>query len=63
MAVDMAIAEQADVFLGNGVSISSNVFHTVFAVANSHSQFSSLTANIITLRLARGMDPASNRFL
>jgi len=43
MAVDMAIAEQADVLLGNG--------------------FSSLTANIIMLRLARGMDPASNRFL
>ncbi|THH17017.1 hypothetical protein EW146_g3711 [Bondarzewia mesenterica] len=43
MAVDMAIAEKAEVFVGNG--------------------FSSLTSNIVMLRLAKGMDPRSNRFL
>jgi len=43
VAVDMAIAEKAEVFLGNG--------------------FSSLTSNINMLRLARGSNPSSNRFL
>ncbi|KAF7327986.1 hypothetical protein MKEN_00379100 [Mycena kentingensis (nom. inval.)] len=43
MAVDMRIAESADVFLGNG--------------------FSSLTSNIVMLRMARGLEPESNRFL
>jgi len=43
MAVDMAIAEKAEVFVGNG--------------------FSSLTGNIVTLRLSRGFKPKSNRFL
>ncbi|KAK7022261.1 hypothetical protein R3P38DRAFT_3317624 [Favolaschia claudopus] len=43
MAVDMRIAEGAEVFLGNG--------------------FSSLTSNIVMLRLARGLEPWSNRFL
>ncbi|KAI9457382.1 hypothetical protein HD554DRAFT_2030105 [Boletus coccyginus] len=43
MAVDMAIAERAEVFVGNG--------------------FSSLSSNVVMLRLAKGMDPSSNRFL
>ncbi|TFK34536.1 hypothetical protein BDQ12DRAFT_700367 [Crucibulum laeve] len=43
MAVDMAIAERAEVFVGNG--------------------FSSLTANIVMLRMAKGLTAASNRFL
>ncbi|KAF9059785.1 hypothetical protein BDP27DRAFT_1340719 [Rhodocollybia butyracea] len=43
MAVDMAIAEKAEVFVGNG--------------------FSSLSGNIVTLRLSRGFKPESNRFL
>ncbi|KAF7298988.1 hypothetical protein MIND_00847000 [Mycena indigotica] len=43
MAVDMRIAEGAEVFLGNG--------------------FSSLTSNIVMLRLARGLEAASSRFL
>ncbi|KAF8626972.1 hypothetical protein AX15_004612 [Amanita polypyramis BW_CC] len=43
MAVDMAIAERAEVFVGNG--------------------FSSLTSNIVMLRMAKGMDPTTNRFL
>ncbi|KAJ3751440.1 hypothetical protein DFH05DRAFT_1519638 [Lentinula detonsa] len=43
MAVDMAIAEKAEVFLGNG--------------------FSSLSGNIVTLRLSKGFKPESSRFL
>ncbi|KAF9260589.1 hypothetical protein L218DRAFT_962404 [Marasmius fiardii PR-910] len=42
VAVEMAIAERAEVFVGNG--------------------FSSVTANIIMLRLAKGMSYESNRF-
>ncbi|KAL0066393.1 hypothetical protein AAF712_006652 [Marasmius tenuissimus] len=42
-AVDMAIAEKAEVFIGNG--------------------FSTLSGNIILLRLAKGMKPESNRHL
>ncbi|KAJ8087494.1 hypothetical protein PM082_006325 [Marasmius tenuissimus] len=42
-AVDMAIAEKAEVFVGNG--------------------FSTLSGNIILLRLAKGMKPESNRHL
>ncbi|KAF8223037.1 hypothetical protein L208DRAFT_1445776 [Tricholoma matsutake] len=43
MAVDMAIAEKAEVFVGNG--------------------FSSLTSNIVMLRMAKGLSISSNRFL
>lgn len=43
MAVDMAIAERAEVFIGNG--------------------FSSLSSNVVLLRMAKGMDVTSNRFL
>ncbi|KAH7908564.1 hypothetical protein BJ138DRAFT_1091036 [Hygrophoropsis aurantiaca] len=43
MAVDMAIAEKADVFVGNG--------------------FSSLSSNVVMLRMAKGMEANSNRFL
>ncbi|KAH8107446.1 hypothetical protein DFH11DRAFT_1189477 [Phellopilus nigrolimitatus] len=42
MAIDMAIAERAEVFVGNG--------------------FSSLSSNIVMLRMAKEMDPKSNRF-
>ncbi|PBK80552.1 hypothetical protein ARMGADRAFT_949580 [Armillaria gallica] len=42
-AVDMAIAEKAEVFVGNG--------------------FSSLTGNIVMLRLAKGVDVGLNRML
>jgi len=43
MAVDMAIAEKAEVFVGNG--------------------FSSLSSNVVMLRMAKGLDPSTNRFL
>jgi len=43
MAVDMTIAEKAEVFVGNG--------------------FSSLSSNIVMLRMAKGLDVSSNRFL
>ncbi|THH03544.1 hypothetical protein EW145_g6178 [Phellinidium pouzarii] len=42
MAIDMAIAERSEVFIGNG--------------------FSSLSSNIVMLRMAKEMDPRSNRF-
>ncbi|KAF8835811.1 hypothetical protein BDN67DRAFT_912302 [Paxillus ammoniavirescens] len=42
-AVDMAIAEKAEVFVGNG--------------------FSSLSSNVVMLRMAKGIDTRSNRFL
>ncbi|EIM84587.1 uncharacterized protein STEHIDRAFT_100601 [Stereum hirsutum FP-91666 SS1] len=42
-AVDMGIAERAEVFVGNG--------------------FSSMSANIVMLRMANGLDPLTNRFL
>ncbi|KAF9457792.1 hypothetical protein BDZ94DRAFT_1202166 [Collybia nuda] len=43
MAVDMAIAEKAEVFIGNG--------------------FSSLTSNIMMLRVSKDVDPSTNRLL
>ncbi|KAJ8087492.1 hypothetical protein PM082_006323 [Marasmius tenuissimus] len=43
VAVDMVIAEKAEVFVGNG--------------------FSSLSSNVILLRIAKGMKPESNRHL
>ncbi|KAF7976759.1 hypothetical protein HWV62_5752 [Athelia sp. TMB] len=43
MAVDMAVAEKAEVFVGNG--------------------FSSLSANVVMLRMAKGADPRTNHFL
>jgi len=43
MAVDMAIAEKAEIFIGNG--------------------FSSLSSNIVMLRMAKGLNVTSNRFL
>ncbi|EIW75013.1 hypothetical protein CONPUDRAFT_112946 [Coniophora puteana RWD-64-598 SS2] len=43
VGVDMAIAERAEVFVGNG--------------------FSSLSSNVVMLRMARGMPAESNRFL
>jgi len=41
--VDMAVAEKAEVFLGNG--------------------FSSLTSNVVMLRMAKGPGPSTYRFL
>lgn len=90
MAVDMAIAEKAEVFVGNGVScffcFVSLLLPFVFRVSHSSSllsafshlctfgfsipiltsrsfQFSSLTSNVVMLRLSKGLDPSSNRFL
>jgi hypothetical protein len=60
MAADMAIAEKAEVFLGNGVSAFPFDFVPSLTLL---SQFSSLSANIVMLRLAKGLDASSNRFL
>lgn len=61
MAVDMAIAERAEVFVGNGVRPSPPLFFDHSFIP--HLQFSSLSSNVVMLRLAKGMDPSSNRFL
>jgi hypothetical protein len=87
MAVDMAIAEKAEVFVGNGVSCSSCPFLRTFfffspptpttspfslsllvqknqeLTTTSLLQFSSLSSNVVMLRMAKGLDPSSNRFL
>lgn len=60
MAVDMAIAEKAEVFVGNGVSC---CYHCHVCTNSFILQFSSLTSNIVMLRIAKGLDVASNRFL
>jgi hypothetical protein len=63
MAVDMAIAEKSEVFIGNGVSLITPLQKTKRARSHCHSQFSSLTSNIVTLRMAKGLDPSTTRFL
>ncbi|KAG5653460.1 hypothetical protein H0H81_000229 [Sphagnurus paluster] len=61
MAVDMAIAEQAEVFLGNGVCFV-RLLRATFGLMSSL-QFSSLTSNVVTLRMAKGLPTSSNRLL
>lgn len=65
MAVDMAIAEKAAVFVGNGVSLPSRPqLLLIDADGVSHFlQFSSLSSNIVMLRMAKGLAPSTNRFL
>ena len=61
MAVDMAIAEKAEVFVGNGVS--AHVSNAIRRFADFFLQFSSLSGNVVTLRLSRGFKPKFNQFL
>jgi hypothetical protein len=70
MAVDMAIAEKAEVFVGNGVSSFLSFFVFIFflvgpelLLTNNLLQFSSLSSNVVMLRMAKGLDPLTNRFL
>ena len=60
-AVDMLIGQRAQVLIGNGVSDDSSslipISLTVIAL-----QFSSLTSNIVMMRMANGFAPDSNRF-
>jgi hypothetical protein len=63
MAVDMAIAEKAEVFVGNGVCARCILLFVFKFDAFLLHQFSSLTSNIVMLRMAKGLTISSNRFL
>lgn len=58
-SIDMVVGQRADVFIGNGVSRVPPVLISIFA--DLISQFSSLTATIVMLRMAKGLDPAATR--
>jgi len=58
-SIDMVVGQRADVFIGNGVSHAPSGLAS--ALADLTPQFSSLTATIVMLRMAKGLDPASNR--
>ena len=58
-SIDMVVGQRADVFIGNGVSRSSLPPVSVFV--DLIPQFSSLTATIVMLRMAKGLDPAGTR--
>ena len=57
--IDMAIAERADVFVGNGVSV---LVFIVASAADGHLQFSSVSSNVVMLRTSKNMDPQTSRF-
>lgn len=59
-AVDMALAMRAQMFIGNGVSTACSQLRPIADVQTSL-QFSSLSANVIVLRLSRHLDPLTNR--
>jgi len=59
MAVDMALAQRAEVFVGNGVSC---LYLFIYVTNDDLVQFSSLTSNDVLLRMAQGMEAESNRF-
>lgn len=58
-SIDMVVGQRADVFIGNGVSQSSP--SPVAVLVDLVPQFSSLTANIAMLRMAKGLDPERTR--
>lgn len=58
-SIDMAVGQRADAFIGNGVSRLLPLSVSVFT--DLMSQFSSLTATIVMLRMAKGLDPAGTR--
>lgn len=58
-SIDMVVGHRADVFVGNGVSRVAPAPSSAFA--DLMSQFSSLTATIVMLRTAKGLDPAGTR--
>lgn len=62
--VDMMIGQRAQVFIGNGVS---RVYMyplrpLKWLTPPIAPQFSSLTSNVVMLRMARGVAPEANRF-
>ena len=58
-SIDMAVGQRADVFVGNGVSQAPSALVSVYV--DLIPQFSSLTATIVMLRMASGLDPAGTR--
>jgi hypothetical protein len=58
-SIDMVVGQRADVFIGNGVSRTPPAL--ALALADRAPQFSSLTATIVMLRMAKGLGPASTR--
>lgn len=58
-ALDMMIGQHAQMFIGNGVSDADTSVNCFIYVGM---KFSSLTSNVIMLRMADGGNPASNRF-
>lgn len=58
-AIDMAIAERADVFIGNGVSV---LVFIVASAADERLQFSSVSSNVVMLRTSKNVDPQTSRF-
>ena len=58
-SIDMVVGQRADVFIGNGVSRAPPTTVSVFA--DLMPQFSSLTATIVMLRMAKGLEPAGTR--
>ena len=59
--VDMAIANWAEVFLGNGVGFMSHTIRMITELG-PHPQFSSLTGNVVGFRLAQGYPTDSIHF-
>jgi hypothetical protein len=60
-ALDMFVAQRAEVLIGNGVRAIYN-FHAGARLTNASSQWSSLTSNVVMLRMAQDFPPNSNRF-
>jgi hypothetical protein len=60
-ALDMFVAQRAEVLIGNGVRAIYNFFAGA-RLTNASSQWSSLTSNVVMLRMAQDFPPNSNRF-
>ena len=58
-SIDMVVGQRADVFIGNGVS--QTLPALVSAFVDLVPQFSSLTATLVMLRMANGLDPSGTR--
>lgn len=64
VVVDMALAvDKAEVFVGNGVSFFFLGFKLASGLISGIQKFSSLSANVVMLRIAKGLPVNSNRFL
>jgi hypothetical protein len=58
-ALDMSVAQRAQVFIGNGVRVTSSDRDIVLT---GDDKWSSLTSNVVMLRMAQGSEPDTNRF-